>query len=379
MKRIAILGATGSIGRSTLDLLRTRGTEFEPVFLAAHRSSDRLFEQAESFGIRHVALAGIDGDLPSRAGLQVHGGSRGILEGLDETAPDLVLNAITGAAGLEASAWTLEHGRRLLLANKESLVVAGPFLRSLARQHGGTILPVDSEHAAIHQCLRGEDREALRRVYLTASGGPFRELSSEAMQSVTREQALRHPTWKMGERITIGSATMMNKAFEVIEARQLFALCADEIEVLVHPQSIVHSMVEFRDGSIIAQLGVPDMRVPILYCLGWPDRLDFEFRGFDLRSFATLTFEAADRSRFPALDLGYRCVRQGGSSGAVLNAADEVATQAFLERKISFPSIISTVGRVLESHDPGPIESIPHVLEIDAWARREARSCLQPA
>ena len=303
-------------------------------------------------------------------------GSQGMLEALEASEPDLVLNAVMGSAGLEASAWTLRQGKTLLLANKESLVCAGPLLMDLCREHGGRILPVDSEHAAIHQCLRGERSEDLRRVYLTASGGPFRTWDVERMAAASIEDALAHPTWKMGPRITIGSATLMNKCFEVLEAHHLFGLAPDAIQVLVHPQSIVHSMVEFLDGSMMAQLGLPDMRVPILYCLAWPDRMEFEFQGFDLTKFAELTFEKADLERFPALALGYEVMRRGGDSGAVLNAADEVAVAAFLEGRVPFPKITETVIQVLDAHEPRPIQSVAQVLEVDAWARREAQTCL---
>ncbi|MDP6424168.1 MAG: 1-deoxy-D-xylulose-5-phosphate reductoisomerase, partial [Planctomycetota bacterium] len=381
MKRVAILGATGSVGCSTLRLLADRRDRFEVVFLAAHRSEQALLEQVAANDCPYACLSGVSKP-PSAKGCQVFSGATGILEGLEASTPDLVLNAITGAAGLEASAWTLEQDKNLLLANKESLVVAGPLLRRLAHDGDGRILPVDSEHAAIHQCLRGEREADLRRVYLTASGGPFRDLPTEDFLAITPKEALNHPTWDMGPRITVGSATLMNKAFEVIEAHWLFGLSAEQIEVVVHRQSIVHSLVEFRDGSVMAQLGVPDMRVPILYCLGWPGRLDFDFSPFNVHSFAHLTFEEADRARFPALDLGYHCLELGGTAGAVLNAADEVCTHAFLDGRIPFPRIVETVERVLASHTSGSgarsgvnlpfvreVESVAQVLEVDTWAR----------
>ncbi len=384
MKRIAILGSTGSIGQSTLSLLQDRRDLFEPVLLAAHRSAEKLTAQAREFDVGTLCLTGLSSgeDSPIQAtgrdhsGMRLFRGPEGMIQALEESDPDLVLNAVMGAAGLEASAWTLQQGKALLLANKESLVCAGPLLIELARQHGGTILPVDSEHAAIHQCLRGERATDLRRVYLTASGGPFRTWSQEQIAAATIEDALSHPTWKMGPRITIGSATLMNKCFEVLEAHHLFGLRPDSIQVLVHPQSIVHSMVEFRDGSILAQLGLPDMRMPILYCLGWPERLDFDFQGFDFTKFANLGFEKADLDRFPALGLAYEVVRRGGDSGAVLNAADEVAVASFLEGRIPFQKITETVIQVLDAHEPRPLESVAQVLEIDAWARREAHTCL---
>ena len=377
MKRIAILGSTGSVGQNSLELLDERREDFKLVFLSAWRSREKILAQAASFELKQVALAGeSEGGGSDSGSCRVLAGPSGILQGLEETSPDLVLNAITGSAGLPASAWTIENGKTLLLANKESLVCAGSLLMSMAASSGARILPVDSEHAAIHQCLRGERRQDLRRIYLTASGGPFRDKTLAEMQAATPAQALAHPTWDMGPRITIGSATLMNKAFEVIEAQALFSLVPDQIEVLLHRQSIVHSMVEFCDASIIAQLGVPDMRVPILYCLAWPERSSFDFEAFDLKKFSTLSFESVDRKRFPALDLGYDCIREGGDSGAVLNAADEVATKAFLERKIPFPRIVEIVRRVLDAHEARRIESLAHVFEIDTWARRKAESCL---
>ena len=381
MQRVAILGASGSVGQSTLRLLEERRDRFDVVLMSAHRSSDALFGDAAAFATPHVALTGFEraSDVPGAAPDKstLHLGPQGLIEALEACEPDMVLNAITGSAGLQASAWTLRNGLHLLLANKESLVVAGPLLRELERAHGGRILPVDSEHAAIHQCLRGERRDELRRVLLTASGGPLRELAPEHFADVSVEQALAHPTWKMGPRITIGSATLMNKAFEVLEAHHLFDLERADIDVVVHPQSIVHSMVEFCDGSIMAQLGVPDMRVPILYCLGWPDRVPFEFEGFDLAKWGKLSFEAVDHERFPALELGYRCVELGHDAGAVLNAADEVATHAFLEGRIAFPQITESVENVLEGHNVTPIESVEQVLDVDARARRAALNWIE--
>ncbi|HHI79696.1 MAG TPA: 1-deoxy-D-xylulose-5-phosphate reductoisomerase, partial [Planctomycetes bacterium] len=250
--------------------------------------------------------------------------------------------------------------------------------RSIADRSGSRILPVDSEHAAVHQCLFGESlhgsiRKGLKKIYLTASGGPFLHATQEEMDGASPEEALRHPTWSMGPRISIGSATMMNKAFEILEAHHLFGLSNEQIEVLIHPQSIVHSMVEFVDGSLLAQLGVPDMRFPILYCLGFPERIPFEKSGFDLGSFSNLSFESSDPQRFPALRLARECLELGGDSGAALNAADEVATQAFLEGRISFPGILKTVEKVLEQHQTSPIRSIEQVLETDRIIRE--RTC----
>ncbi len=295
-RRIAVLGSTGSVGVRTLSLLADRTDRFEVVALTARRSAAALAQQALRFQPAAACLTegnGREASTPDSCAW--FEGDEGILAALEHARPELVLNAITGAAGLSASEWTLRRGLTLALANKESLVIAGEHLSALARETGGRILPVDSEHCAIAQCLHGERLDRVRRIWLTASGGPFRERALEEFPRITPEEALRHPTWDMGPRITVGSATMMNKAFEVLEAHWLFGLEAERIAVVIHPQSLVHSMVEFVDGSIVAQLGVPDMRVPILYCLGWPDRLPFpDFEPFDLRRFRQLSFEPVD-------------------------------------------------------------------------------------
>ncbi len=373
MKRVAILGCTGSVGANALKLLSDRREAFEVVALVARRRAAELLEHTEKHCPRAVCL--VDGGereerLPDRSAWFT--GADGVIEALEASRPDLVLNAITGAAGLPASEWTLAQGIPLALANKESLVVAGGYLMGLASQSGATILPVDSEHCAIFQCLAGEDRGKVRRIFLTASGGPFRTRSVESFASITPEEALRHPTWDMGPRITVGSATMMNKAFEVLEAHWLFGLEPEQIQVLVHPQSIIHSMVEFVDGSMLAQLGKPDMRVPILYCLGYPDRLSFDFEPFDPTAFANLTFEPVDSNRFPAVPLAYETLRRGGSSGAVLNAADEVMTELFLSGKVPFPAVTGTVARVVRAHRTGEIHSLEDVQAADKKGRLEA-------
>ena len=375
MKRIAILGSTGSIGTQALALVRDgRRSLFDVVALSAWRRGDALTAQAIEFAPQAVAL--VDGDarpatLPQNTAWHV--GTDGVLGMLEATRPDVVLNGITGAAGLAASEWTLRQGLTLALANKESLVMAGPYLMGLAAKSGATILPVDSEHCAVFQCLVGERRERVRKIHLTGSGGPFRTRDLTTFPQVTPQEALRHPTWTMGPRITIGSATMMNKAFEVIEAHWLFDLRPDQIDVVIHPQSIVHSMVEFVDGSILAQLGVPDMRVPILYCLGWPDRTPFDFAPFDPVRFRSLEFARVEAERYPAIGLAYDVLRRGGDSGAVLNAADEVLTELFLEGRIGFPAITQTVARVLERHEPHDVRTLDDVLRADAWARHAAR------
>lgn len=370
MKRIAVLGSTGSVGVNALRLIAERSDQFAVACLSANQNLDALREQVDRFRPAAASLAA--GDVaPAGWPDQVAwcSGPDSELAALETAEPDLVLNAITGAAGLRASEWTLRRGLPLALANKESMVMAGPYLMELARESGATILPVDSEHCAIFQCLRGEQAERVRRIYLTASGGPFRTHDLSEFASITPEQALRHPTWDMGPRITIDSATMMNKAFEVLEAHWLFGLRPEQIEVLIHPQSIVHSMVEFVDGSMLAQLGLPDMRVPILYCLAYPDRTPFEFQPFDPARFAQLTFEPVDTNRFPSVALAYTTLQRGGTAGAVLNAADEVMTDLFLKGEVSFPEITSTVADVVQSIQPSDIKNLDQVLTADRDAR----------
>lgn len=376
---MAVLGSTGSVGTNALRIIADRPERFEVVALSAHRSADALAEQARRFTPRAAALVSAEAeaefDLPSGTARCL--GSEGILEALEVADPDLVLNGITGAAGLPASEWTLARGKDLALANKESLVMAGPHLMGLAATHGGRILPVDSEHCALHQCLRGNPPESLRRIHLTGSGGPFRTRDLSTFDAITREEALKHPTWDMGPRITVGSATMMNKAFEVLEAHWLFGLRAEQIHVVIHPQSIIHSMVEYVDGSIMAQLGVPDMRVPILYCLAWPERPPFPgFEPFDPTRFARLEFEELRAERYPAVPLAFEVLERGGDSGAVLNAADEEMTAAFLAGEASFPQITQIVADVVRSTPVSTVTSIDDVLRADARARQAARERL---
>ena len=375
-KRVAVLGSTGSVGTSTLSLLENRGDRFEVVALAANGNAQALEAQCRRFAPAAACLVQ-GGSRPSglRAETAWLTGSDGVLEALEASRPDLVLNAITGAAGLPASEWTLRAGKPLALANKESLVMAGPYLVDLAKEHGAPILPVDSEHCAIHQCLAGVRREAVRKIYLTGSGGPFRMRPLDTFTAIRPDEALVHPTWTMGPRITVGSATMMNKAFEIVEARWLFDFEPEQIDVVLHPQSIVHSMVELVDGSMLAQLGLPDMRVPILYCLAWPERLPFEFRPFDFARWRNLEFLPPQAERYPALALGYDVLKRGGDSGACLNAADEVLTAMFLAGEAAFPAITDTVALVLRSRPARPIRRLSDVVAADAEARQLAREC----
>ena len=378
MKRVAILGSTGSVGVNALSLLADRADMFAVVATVARSRERELLDQVRVHRPDAVCLVA-GGERPAGVPESVawFTGAEGVLEALAASKPDLVLNAITGAAGLPASEWAAARGIPLALANKESLVMAGSYLTDLARESGAAILPVDSEHCAIFQCLHGEDPGKVRRIYLTASGGPFRTRPAQGFASISPEEALRHPTWDMGPRITIGSATMMNKAFEVLEAHWLFGLEPEQIQVLVHPQSIIHSMVEFVDGSMLAQMGKPDMRVPILYCLGYPERLPLAFEPFDPMAFRELTMEAVDPERFPAVPLAYQTLQRGGDSGAVLNAADEVMTELFLSGKVSFPAVTGTVARVVQSHQPSEIRSLEHVLAADQKGRSEALALVE--
>ena len=340
--------------------------------LAAHTSSQGLAESAAAHKPSAACLTGCEQSPELPVGTQWFQGADGLLEALEASKPDTVLNAITGAAGLSASEWTLRQGLTLALANKESLVVAGDYLMQLAKKTGAKILPVDSEHCAIFQCLDGEQQKSIRRIWLTGSGGPFRNRPIDTFDSIAKQEALRHPTWDMGPRITIGSATMMNKAFEVLEAHWLFDIPPEQITVVLHPQSIVHSMVEFVDGSMLAQCGVPDMRVPILFCLGYPDRLPFDFEPFDPMKWRSLEFLPFEPERYPAVELAYDAMRLGGDAGAALNAADEVATAAFLAGEISFPEIARTSQQVMRERQVSPVRSLADAVAADKDGRARA-------
>ncbi|MFT5197812.1 MAG: 1-deoxy-D-xylulose-5-phosphate reductoisomerase [Planctomycetota bacterium] len=379
--RILVLGSTGSIGTQTLELVRQDPQHFEVVGLSAHRSDVALLAQALEFKPRFVALADQDKaeDLGTRLpnSTTLFQGPDANLEMIEAADFDLAIHGIVGAAGLQPSVAVLKTGARLGLANKESLVLGGELLLDLARRMNTVIIPVDSEHCAVHQCLRGEDPTTIRQVILTASGGPFRGKTRAQLESVTAAEALQHPTWDMGPRITIGSATLMNKALEIIELHHLFDLPAEKIQVAVHPQSVVHSMVEFVDGSVIGQMGPPDMRGPIHFALHYPDRAPApEQSGFSLELFSKLTFEAPDRGSFPALEMGYECVRQGGTSGAVLNAADEVAVQAFLDGQIPFHAMGELCSAALKARPSGPI-NVDAILAADQWAREFTQDRIQ--
>ncbi len=378
MKGLLLVGATGSIGRSTLDVVRALAPEIRLVGVFAGRSAAELGAIAREFDVKYAGVSDAASESALRVGAgdaRCGSGDAFLRECIADPDVDIVLSAATGAAGLPASLAAVEAGKTLALANKESMVLAGPLLLERARETGARILPVDSEHAAVHQALRAGRPSEVCKVILTASGGPFRTWPSERIATATRADALNHPTWNMGPRITIDSATMMNKALELIEARWLFDLKPEQLDVIVHPQSIVHSMVEFVDGSIVAQMGKPDMRVPIQYALTYPERRGPAFCRFEARDFANLSFEEPDRTRFPALDLADEALRRGGTAGAVLNAANEVAVQRFLDGAIPFPAIVETVAEVLGSVDIIDSPDLAAIQAADQAAREEASSC----
>jgi 1-deoxy-D-xylulose-5-phosphate reductoisomerase len=379
MKGVALLGSTGSIGRSALSVLQRHADEFRVVALAAHRNAGELARQVAQYRpalavvVDEVAAAS-NGPLP--AGTKI--GREALLEAAAHPDADIVINAVVGAAGLEATLAALRAGKRLALANKESLVVGGPLVRAALAAGGGQLIPVDSEHSAILQCLAGADERTLRRMILTASGGPFREWPIDRLDSVTPAQALQHPTWAMGARITIDSATLVNKALEVIEAHFLFDIPFADIDVVVHPQSIIHSMVEFIDGSILAQLGFPTMELPILYALTHPHRrTDSGTRVFDPVTAGPLTFEPVDAQRFRAFGMGVAAGEAGGTAPAVFNAANEVAVAAFLEGALSFTGIADAIEQTLAAHSPVAVDSLETVIAADGWARDAAATAMR--
>jgi 1-deoxy-D-xylulose-5-phosphate reductoisomerase len=376
MTGVALLGCTGSIGQSALAVIDRHRDRFRVVALAANRNAAELSAQCDRFAPRLVALVDpVAGNGFSANWLK---GREGLLAAATHRDADVVLNAVVGAAGLEATLAALEAGKRLALANKESLVAGGPLVLDALRRGGGQLVPVDSEHSAILQCLRGAQNKEIRRLVLTASGGPFRNHSRAELDRVTREDALRHPTWDMGAKITIDSATLANKALEVIEAHFLFGVDYDRIDVVVHPQSIVHSMVEFVDGSVLAQLGFPDMELPILYALTHPERIeDNGPRAFDPIAAGSLTFEPLDMDRFSAFRLGIEAGRKGGTAPAVYNAANELAVAAFLAGDLPFAGIPEVIAAALESHNPCGADSLSTVLAADAEARESARRAIQ--
>ena len=381
---VSILGATGSIGQSTLDVLARHPERFRAVALTAHAKVDGLIALCRRHRPRLAVIADPAAEAALRQGLREAGlstqaasGPAGLLAAAQAEDAHFVVAAIVGAAGLLPTLAAARAGKCLLLANKEAIVCAGALLMDAVRAGGATLLPLDSEHNAIHQCLAGSraaGRQDVRRLILTASGGPFRERRDFA--AITPEQACAHPNWRMGPKISVDSATLMNKGLEVIEASWLFQVERARIDVVVHPQSVIHSMVEFGDGSILAQLGTPDMRTPIAYALGLPERIDSGSARLDFLRLAALSFEAPDLQRFPCLGLAYRALESGPVASIVLNAANEVAVQAFLERRLAFDAIAPVIERTLERVHAAPPGSVEAVLEIDAAARQRARDAV---
>lgn len=380
-RTISLLGATGSIGASTLDLIRHNRADWQVEALTANCSASALAQLAREFDAR-IAVVGDESCLPElRAALEgtdieAAGGSAALCEAAARPV-DMTVAAIVGCAGLAPTMAAVEAGGTIALANKEALVSAGDILKSAIARAGASLLPTDSEHNAIFQCLAGNKVREVRRIILTASGGPFRTLSADQLKSVTREQALKHPNWDMGAKITIDSATMMNKGLEFIEAHHLFPVGLENIDILVHPQSIIHSMVEYRDRSVLAQLGPSDMRVPIASCLAYPERMETPLTPLDLAMIGELTFEAPNEELFPATRIAREAIEAGGAAPAVLNAANEIAVEAFLNERIGFTRITAVAESVLARYIPSEPATMEDVLAIDAEARDHARAVLE--
>lgn len=375
-KRIAVLGSTGSIGTNALSVIADAPTRYVPEALSAFNNFELFLKQLASHRPKWAVAANpnlvsqIKPHLP--AGTELLTGDDGLVKIATLPEIDVVLAAIVGAAGLRSTLAAVGAGKRVALANKETMVIAGEIVNEMARKSGAEIIPVDSEHSAIFQAIsERRSGESIRRIILTASGGPFRTKSLTELEQVTPEQAKKHPTWSMGTKITIDSATMMNKALEIIEARWLFDIHAEKIQVVIHPQSIVHSMVEFVDGSVLAQLSPPDMKLPIQYAFSFPERHSGVAARMNWEDSYHLEFSPPDHSRFPALQLGLEVAQKGGTTGAVVNAANEAAVQAFLDRKIKFTDIVPACRKVLESHHFSPRPSLEELLEMDRWARLE--------
>ena len=377
MKRIVILGSTGSIGTSTLDIVSKFPDEFQVIGLTAGTNDAKLEEQLRAFKPEAVALSDQAAADRLRARCQdvqveVFGGQEGVTHVAGLSTGELVISAIVGAAGLMPTLAAIRAGKPVALANKEPMVMAGRLMQEEARKRGVPILPVDSEHSAIFQSLQGHRKEDVRRLILTASGGPLWEMTAEEMREVKPERALHHPNWKMGAKITIDSATLMNKGLEVVEARWLFELPASQIDVLVHRESIIHSLVEYTDGSVLAQLGLPDMRTPISYAMNYPGRMPLDLPSLDLAAIGKLTFQRPDYDRFPCLGLGYEALRVGGTMPATLNAANEIAVAAYLREQIAFHDIAEVIRGTMDAHSPREVDSIDDALDTDRWAREKA-------
>ena len=381
MQHIAILGSTGSIGTQALDVIAANKDKFCVTALAAYHNDKLLEEQIEFFKPEIAVL--VDREAADRLSKRYSGttliltGEEGLLTIANHPVVDTVLTSLVGFAGLKPTLAAIEAGKNIALANKETLVAAGELVTTLAKEKGVKILPVDSEHSAIFQCLQGEKTDQISRIILTASGGPFRGFTKEALQIVTVDDCLRHPNWAMGKKITIDSATLANKGLEVIEARFLFDVDYSQIDVVVHPQSIIHSMVEFHDGSVMAQLGKADMRVPIQYALTYPERVVANYPKLDFKTLSALTFSPPDTETFPALELAFKVGRMGGTMPCVFNAANEEAVFSFLRGEIRFLDIIAVVQKVIENHKNHIAPNLDDIYQADLWARTQAKDCLK--
>lgn len=378
--KVLLLGASGSIGASTLDVLRKHSARFELVGVAAGRRHEALIEAVREFKPQVAALTNAEAVKAAKAAIDaldtktewLLDGDQHMVDLARELDYDVLLASVTGAAGLPAVLEAARRGKRIALANKESLVMTGPLLTAICKQTGAELLPVDSEHSAIFQCLRGENHDEIKRIILTASGGPFRTTPLSELKKVTLKQALKHPTWEMGPKITIDSSTLFNKALEVIEARWLFDVPRSKLDAVIHPQSVVHSMVEFVDASIIAHLGPTDMKIPIQFALSYPQRIEQPVPTWPWERMSTLNFEPVDYEKFPALELGFAVAEAGGTLGAVFNAANEVAVDRFLREQIAYLDIYKTVRSVVDQHSNITQPSLEQVLEADRWAREQA-------
>ncbi len=387
---LAILGSTGSIGRSTLQVVALHPQRFKVAVLGAHSSWQAIVEQAKQFNAETVVLVDPDAAAQARKALhaagsatRVESGTEAMAESVTAANVDVVMAAIVGAAGLSTTLAAVRASKRVLLANKEALVMAGPLMMDEVRRARAQIIPIDSEHNAIFQCmpaafLPGDAARGVIRVILTASGGPFRCTDVGTLHDVTPDEACAHPKWKMGRKISVDSATLMNKGLEVIEATLLFGLPESQVDVIVHPQSVVHSLVEYADGSMLAQLGAPDMRTPIAQALAWPERFASGVESLDLAAIGQLGFEPPDHARFPSLGLARAAARAGGTAPAVLNAANEVAVQAFLDRRLNFTAIAAVIDKVLQRLASSPVKALGDVLDADAAARRLATALIEP-
>lgn len=378
MKNVAVLGSTGSVGENALRVIESAPDRFRVVGLAAGANFERMAEQIKTHRPRLASLCSneqsgslcalLGNDMPEAVA-----GEEGLVRVAAMEEADLVLIAVSGAAALEPAFAAVRAGKTVALANKECLVMAGELIMAEAEKSGSAVIPVDSEHSGVFQALAGRPVEDVSRILLPASGGPFLDAKPEELESVTPERALDHPTWSMGKKISIDSATMMNKALEIIEARWLFGIEPERIEVIIHPQSVVHAMVEFKDGSVVAQMSVPDMRLPILHALAWPDRIATDLPRLDPAKHGPLEFRALDRKRFPAPDLAYQALSKGGTATAAFAAADEESVEAFLQGRMKFNRIVNIVAEVLESHSPQKLDSIEAARKADAWAREQVR------